>query len=128
MDNYYKVLKIDNFSEKKQVRASYLSLIKEYHPDKFRGDKTFAEKRSAEINRAYGTLKKEIKKNLYDEKLKIELEKAKEKKEEEITKQEEVIETTLEKVTLVEGLWLSLILLFTGGIILLLIIAFMGAN
>jgi len=48
--------------------ASYKALIKVFHPDAFKGDKAFAEKRSIELNSAISFLKDVNKKQAYDKK------------------------------------------------------------
>ncbi len=69
MKNYYEILGVSQKSSIDEIKKSYLSKIKKYHPDVFVGDKVFAEKQTALINEAFATLKDEHLKANYDYKL-----------------------------------------------------------
>ncbi len=65
--NYYEILKIQKNASKQQIKSSYKALVKQYHPDLYRGDKEFAEHKIKEINEAYAILSNPEKKAEYDE-------------------------------------------------------------
>jgi len=69
--NYYKLLGIQKDATSQQISTAYRNLIKAFHPDFYSGDKTFAETKSAELNRAYSILKDEEKRRHYDEWLEL---------------------------------------------------------
>lgn len=54
--NYYEVLKSKKNASQKEIKNSYKNLIKQYHPDIYRGDNSFAELKTKEINVAYDVL------------------------------------------------------------------------
>lgn len=66
--NYYKLLGISIFANEKEIRSAYLTKIKHYHPDTYKGNKREAENITAELNLAYDTLKDKDKKYVYDTK------------------------------------------------------------
>lgn len=70
MENYYKILGVESFATKPQIKKNYLRLIKEVHPDTFKGDKKYAENMCAKLNVAYAVLSKDLSKSAYDRKLK----------------------------------------------------------
>lgn len=43
----------------KEIKAAYIKLMKQYHPDTYSGNKLFAEQKAAEITEAYNNLKDE---------------------------------------------------------------------
>ncbi len=65
--NYYEVLGISKNATQKDIKKAYKNLVKKYHPDIYQGDKTYAEKRTSEINVAYDTLSNPDLKLAYDE-------------------------------------------------------------
>ena len=67
--NYYDILGVNKNSTQKQIRESYKNLVKKYHPDLYRGDKSFAEKKTKEINVAYDVLSDPQKRAEYDEEI-----------------------------------------------------------
>ena len=67
--NYYEILKINQNASQKEIKEAYKSLIKKYHPDIYRGDKTFAENKTKQINEAYNVLSNEELKKQYDEEI-----------------------------------------------------------
>lgn len=74
--DYYEILQVNKNASQKEIRNSYLHLIKKYHPDIYKGDKNFAEKKSKEVNIAYETLYDPIKRAEYDLELECETSKS----------------------------------------------------
>ena len=70
MDNYYKILGVGYNSNKTQIKKNYLRLIKSIHPDTYKGNKSFAEKKCAQLNVAYAVLIKDLSRSAYDRRLK----------------------------------------------------------
>lgn len=64
--NYYQILGINKNSSQKELKNAYKVLIKKYHPDLYQGDKSFAEKKTKEINIAYDILSNPITRAEYD--------------------------------------------------------------
>lgn len=64
----YEVLGVPFAASIEICEASYKALIKVFHPDAFKGDKEFAQKRSIDLNAAIHFLKDPNKKNNYDNK------------------------------------------------------------
>lgn len=56
MRNYYKLLNVGPASDSVAIRAAYRALIRKYHPDKFDGDRSHAERVSKSLNEAYAVL------------------------------------------------------------------------
>lgn len=54
--NYYEILGISNSATNKEIKKAYKTLVKKYHPDVFKGDKSLAEAKIKKINEAYETL------------------------------------------------------------------------
>src|SRR5204863_5518383 len=72
MSTHYETLGIRKDASAKQVKASYRSLVKLFHPDRFAaGSKAHAEaeKRIRESNAAYAVLSKPVSRASYDLKL-----------------------------------------------------------
>ncbi|MBQ0017469.1 MAG: DnaJ domain-containing protein [Clostridiales bacterium] len=69
MENYYKILGVKQTSSQEQIKKAYLSCIKKYHPDIYKGDKVFAEKQTEVITEAYTVLKNMDERKKYDRKL-----------------------------------------------------------
>ena len=67
--NYYEILGVSKNSSQKEIRESYKNLVKKYHPDLYRGDKSFAEKKTKEINVAYDVLSNPERRAEYDEEI-----------------------------------------------------------
>lgn len=68
--NYYTLFNLQKNASKQQIKNAYKKLVKQYHPDLYRGDKAFAEQKMKEINEAYAILSNPEKKSEYDESLK----------------------------------------------------------
>lgn len=68
MNNPYKVLEISENATQEEIRAAYLRLVKQYHPDKYRDNplKELATEKLKEINEAYETLTKKGGASTYD--------------------------------------------------------------
>jgi len=72
MPTHYETLGITRDATERRVKASYRTLVKTYHPDRFcEGSKAHAEaeKRIREINAAYAVLSKPLSRASYDLKL-----------------------------------------------------------
>ena len=63
--NYYKILGISEDATDKEIRAAYLKLVKQYHPDVYKGED--AEEKIKAINIAYNTLIDDKKRKKYDQ-------------------------------------------------------------
>lgn len=63
---HYDTLGISKNATEKEIKEAYKKLIKKYHPDVYPGDKSFAEKKTQEINHAYDILSNEEAKRNYD--------------------------------------------------------------
>ncbi len=66
---YYQILGVLDDAEDIVIRAAYKSLSSKYHPDKWIGDKSFANEKMSEINRAYETLSDTKKRARYDDEI-----------------------------------------------------------
>ncbi len=64
---HYEILGIRKTASTDEIKTAYKQLVKKYHPDVYPGDKTFAEKKTQEINEAYDVLSDPDKKREYDE-------------------------------------------------------------
>ena len=65
--NYYEILGVRKTASQEEIKKAYKNLVKKYHPDVYKGDKTFAEKKTAQINIAYDVLSNPTTKQTYDE-------------------------------------------------------------
>ena len=65
--NYYQILGIKQTATQAEIKNAYKALVKKYHPDVYHGDKSFAEKKTKEINEAYKVLSVPETKAEYDE-------------------------------------------------------------
>lgn len=71
MKTYYDTLEVSRTASAEVIKRAHNVLIKKYHPDLANGsEKKEAEKKTAEINEAYETLKDPVKREKYDEFLK----------------------------------------------------------
>jgi len=64
--DYYRTLGVIDDAEDIVIKAAYKALAQRYHPDKWAGDKTEANRRMTEINEAYGVLSDPVKRKEYD--------------------------------------------------------------
>lgn len=64
--NYYEILKVSKTASQQEIRDSYKSLIKKYHPDIYTRNHEYAEKITKELNIAYQTLSNEETRKEYD--------------------------------------------------------------
>jgi DnaJ-class molecular chaperone len=71
MPNYYETLGVDIRASQYQIQAGYHKLVKKWHPDKYRGSKLVAQRKLAEINKAYETLRNEDQRKIYDKENRI---------------------------------------------------------
>ena len=70
MKNYYELLGVGKNSTQDEIKKAYRKASSAFHPDKYAGNKKFAEDMMKEINTAYEVLSNQSKKNAYDEWLK----------------------------------------------------------
>lgn len=64
--NYYQILEVSKNATQEEIRESYKTLIKKYHPDIYKGDKKTAEKITSSLNEAYDVLSAPEKRAEYD--------------------------------------------------------------
>lgn len=64
--NYYEILKVSKTASQQEIRDSYINLIKQYHPDIYKGSKEYGEKITKELNDAYDVLSVPEKRWEYD--------------------------------------------------------------
>ena len=64
MEDYYKILGVDEDASQEVIKKSYRSLAKKYHPDK--SSEKGAEEKFKKISEAYSHLSDPVKKNKYD--------------------------------------------------------------
>lgn len=67
--NHYEVLGVRKNASQEDIKKAYKNLVKKYHPDIYAGDKTFAEKKTAQINIAYDILSNPESRQAYDEEI-----------------------------------------------------------
>lgn len=67
--SHYDTLGIKKDATNQEIKDAYKKLVKKYHPDVYPGDKSFAEKKTKEINYAYDILSNKELKKAYDEEL-----------------------------------------------------------
>lgn len=56
MTTYYDILEVSKDASSNEIKKSYKKLVKKYHPDVFKGDKSVADEKIKELNEAYETL------------------------------------------------------------------------
>jgi len=66
VENYYEILEVNKKAYKEVIEKAYKVLVKKYHPDLYQGDKSFAEKKTQEINEAYEILSNPEKRKNYN--------------------------------------------------------------
>ncbi|MFU8788288.1 MAG: DnaJ domain-containing protein [Methylobacter sp.] len=64
--DFYKILGVMSSAELAVIKAAYKALIMIYHPDRYKGDKKEALKKSTDINEAYAVLTDPDKRKKYD--------------------------------------------------------------
>lgn len=66
MKNFYEVLRVRTNASQDQIKRAFISLVSQYHPDVYKGDKLYAERYTAIITEAYSILKDPDKRLDYD--------------------------------------------------------------
>lgn len=66
MSNFYEILRVRTNATQSQIKKSFLELVSKYHPDIYKGDKSYAEKYTAILTEAYSVLKDPDKRLDYD--------------------------------------------------------------
>lgn len=96
MKTLYEILEVSESASKEIIEKAYKVLVKKYHPDLWPQDKKqYAEQKMKELNDAYDVLSNEQKRNDYDNNLKLERQKLKEKEiEKELRRQSENIDNS----------------------------------
>lgn len=64
--NYYEILEINEKASPEVIKMAYKALILKYHPDRYQGDKNYAEEMTKKINEAFEVLSNEEKRKEYD--------------------------------------------------------------
>ena len=72
MENFYDLLKINKNATQKEIKIAFIKLVSKYHPDVYNGDKSYAEKITAQLTEAYSILKDPDKRRDYDILLQVE--------------------------------------------------------
>ncbi len=66
---HYDILGVSKNATQDEIRKAYIKLVKQYHPDLYKGDKAYADKKTKEINNAYDVLSNEEERRKYDEEI-----------------------------------------------------------
>ncbi len=66
---HYDILGVSKNATQDEIRKAYIKLVKKYHPDLYKGDKAYAEKKTKEINNSYDILSDEESRRIYDEEI-----------------------------------------------------------
>ena len=64
--NYYELLKVSEDADIEEIKKSYKKLVKEFHPDVYKGDKNYAESKIKKLNEAYEILSDKSSRAEYD--------------------------------------------------------------
>lgn len=72
MADYYEIMGLDRFSTDDQIKRAYRMMVKKWHPDRCK-NKTQAQQKITEINKAYEVLGNKAKKQVYDQELETKL-------------------------------------------------------
>lgn len=67
--NYYDILGVSNTATNTEIKKAYKTLVKKYHPDVFKGDKSVADSKIKQLNEAYEILSNADARAKYDESL-----------------------------------------------------------
>lgn len=65
--NYYDILGISTTATNAEIKKAYKALVKKYHPDVFDGDKSVADSKIKQLNKAYEVLSNADERAKYDE-------------------------------------------------------------
>ena len=65
--DYYNILGVERNASQEEIKKSFRTLAKKYHPDSAQGDKTEAEAKFKEISEAYEVLSDPNKRQVYDQ-------------------------------------------------------------
>ena len=66
MENFYKVLGVQQSASDGEIKNAYVELVTKYHPDVYVGDKDYAEEYTSLLSEAYNTLKNQDSRSKYD--------------------------------------------------------------
>lgn len=66
MENFYEILRIKPNATPEEIKKAFISLASIYHPDRYSGDKEFAQSYMASLSEAYCTLRDPVKRMDYD--------------------------------------------------------------
>jgi len=66
VSNFYEILRVRSNASQAQIKKAYLELVSKYHPDVYKGDKSYAERYTSIITEAYSILKDPDRRQDYD--------------------------------------------------------------
>lgn len=75
MKNYYEILEVDSSASTREIKLQFISKMKAYHPDVYKGDRQYAENMTVSLLEAYNTLKDPKLRSAYDKKNHIKIKK-----------------------------------------------------
>ena len=64
--NFYEILRVRTNATQSEIKKSFIELVSKYHPDVYKGDKSYAERYTAILTEAYSVLKDPDKRLEYD--------------------------------------------------------------